>query len=192
MRWRTIVLPVAALIVGTTAGAAQAHTDSGAPVTPYYAPPFADQCEVHRFGEGEAPDVSAYPDDPLCVEYAKRDITVDNGGALAFALAEPARVALAAPACQYWQRDHWSVQFSRGDVPVVRWDGSYWFDKGTGQAAGRLRNLTVGGQPAGIEEAARAVEQVSPELAAYLRAYGRGGSGLGADAGVPLDPACVR
>jgi hypothetical protein len=188
MRWRSIVPLLSAVLVGLPVGAAQA----GVPVTPYEAPPFAGECEVHRFGEGEVPDLSAYPDDPLCVEYAKRDITVDNGGAVAFALAEPARVALAAGKCQYWQRDHWSVQFSRGDVPVVRWDGSYWFDKGTGQAAGRLRNLTVGGQPAGIEEAAELVEPASPELAAYLRLYGRGGSGLGADAGVPLDPSCVR
>jgi hypothetical protein len=190
MRWRLIVPLLSAVLVGLPLTAAQAGTD--APVTPYYSPPFAVDCEFHRFGEGEAPDLSAYPDDPLCVEYAKRDITVDNGGAMAFTLAEPARVALAAGKCQYWQRDHWSVQFSRGDTAVIRWDGSYWFDKGTGQAAGRLRNLTVGGQPAGIEEAAELVEPASPELAAYLRLYARGGSGLGSDAGVPLDPTCGR
>jgi hypothetical protein len=190
MRRRSIVPLLSAVLVALPIGAAQAGSDL--PATPYDRPSFAGDCEFHRFGEGEAPDLSAYPDDPLCVEYAKRDITVDNGGAVAFTLAEPARVALAAGKCQYWQRDHWSVQFSRGDTPVIRWDGSYWFDKGTGQAAGRLRNLTVGGEPAGIEEAARLVEMSSPELAQYLRVYGRGGSGLGADAGVPLDPTCVR
>ena len=191
MRASRITVLIAA-VLACPPGVAQAGTDLAAPVTPYDAPPFADECRFHRFGEGEAPDLAAYPDDPLCVEYSKRDITVDNGGAVAFALAEPARVALAAPVCQYWQKDHWSVQFSRGDVPVVRWDGSYWFDKGTGQAAGRLRNLTVGGEPAGIEQAAQAVEPVSPDLAAYLRTYAHGGSGIGADAGLPLDPACVR
>ena len=191
MRWRTTILPVTALLLGLSGGVADAADAPSDLVAPYAAPPFAEQCQWHRFGEGEAPDLSAYPDDPLCVEYAKRDITVDNGGALAFALAEPARVALAAPVCQYWQKDHWSVQFSRGDTPVIRWDGSYWFDKGTGQAAGRLRNLTVGGEPAGIEQAAEAVEPVSPELAAFLRLYGTGGSGIGADAGVPLDPRCA-
>jgi hypothetical protein len=190
MRASRIAVLITALLVGP--GVASADPGLSGPVSPYEAPPFADDCVFHRFGEGEAPDLSAYPDDPLCVEYAKRDITVDNGGAVAFALAEPARVALAAPVCQYWQKDHWSVQFSRGDVPVVRWDGSYWFDKGTGQAAGRLRNLTVGGEPVGIEQAAQAVEPASPELAAYLRTYARGGSGIGADLGVPLDPACVR
>ena len=186
MRWTRIVLPLTALLVGLPVGASADDT----PVPSYYAPPFADECTVHRFGEGETPDITAYPDDPLCVEYAKRDITVDNGGAVAFVLAEPARFAIATPMCQYWQRDHWSVQFSRGDTPVVRWDGSYWFDKGTGQAAARLRNLTVGGEPATVEDAARAVEEASPELAAWLRAHGRPGSGL--DGGVPVDPRCAR
>ena len=84
---------------------------------------------------------------------------------------------------------------SRGRRPGrSRWDGSYWFDKGTGQAAGRLRHLTVGGQPMGVDQAARLVAPVSPELAAYLRSYGRGGDGIGdvGDAGVPLDPRCAR
>jgi hypothetical protein len=75
-------------------------------------------------------------------------------------------------------------------VPVVRWDGSYWFDKGTGQAAARLRNLTVGGEPATVEEAAEAVENASPELARWLRAHGRPASGL--DLGVAVDPRCAR
>src|SRR4051794_38013787 len=186
MRWRTLVLTV--VLVGLP-GVAHA---ADSPVTGYYAPPFAGDCDVHRFGEGEAPDLSAYPDDPLCVEYAKRDITVDNGGAVAFLLAEPARVALAAPKCRYWQQDHWSVQFSRGDVPIIRWDGSYWFDKGTGQAAGRLAGLTVGGLPVGVEEAAALVEQASPELADFLRSYDRRGPGAGFDGGTALDPSCAR
>jgi hypothetical protein len=187
MRWSRLVAATA-VFVAALPGTAAADTPAGG----YTPPPFADECTVHRFGEGVAPDPLGYPDDPLCVEYAKRDITVDNGGAVAFLLAEPARVALAGSPCRYWQRDHWSVQFSRGDVPVIRWDGSYWFDKGTGQAAGRLRHLTVGGEPAGVADAARLVEPVSPELAAYLRQFGSGStSGMGADGGVPLDPRCL-
>ena len=191
MRWRAIVLPVTALLVGLSGGVAAAAAPPG-PVQPYFAPPFADDCTVHHFGEGVAPDLTAYPDDPLCVDYAKRDITVDNGGAIRFLLAEPARFAIALPKCQYWQQDHWSVQFSRGDVPVVRWDGSYWFDKGTGQAAGRLRHLTVGGQPASVAEAAALVRPVSPELAAFLDQYGHNGSGTSFVGTVPLDPTCAR
>ena len=189
MRWRTIVLPVTALLVGLSGGVAAA---APGPVGPYHDPSFAAQCRWHRFGEGQAPPLSGYPDDPLCVEYAKRDITVDNGGAIRFLLAEPARFAIALPKCQYWQLDHWSVQFSRGDVPVVRWDGSYWFDKGTGEAAGRLRHLTVGGQPASVAEAAALVRPVSPELAAFLMQYGHSGSGAEFDGTVPLDPRCTR
>ena len=187
MRRSPIVLVTAAVVAilsGTSAHAA-------APVEPYFAPPFADQCTVHRFGEGEAPDITAYPDDPLCVEYAKRDITVDNGGAVRFALAEPARFAIALPKCQYWQQDHWSVQFSSGDVPVIRWDGSYWFDKGTGEAAARLRHLTIEGQPASVAQAAALVRPISPELADYLEQYGEGGSGAAMDISVPVDPRCT-
>lgn len=190
MRRSRFVLTVAALLALTSPGVAHAE-DAAGPVRAYDAPPFGDECTWQRFGEGEAPDLSADTADPLCVEYAKRDITVDNGGAVAFLLAEPARVALATPVCRYWQQDHWSVQVSRGDTAVVRWDGSYWFDKGTGQAASRLRNLTFAGQPIGLAQAAELVDPVSPEAAAYLRAYGRGGSGIGLDAGVPLDPRCA-
>jgi hypothetical protein len=197
VRRSTLVLVVALLAalaggVALPGGVAQAGGPAPGPVQPYVAPPFAGECTVHRFGEGVAPDPTAYPDDPLCVEYAKRDITVDNGGAIRFLLAEPTRFAIAVPKCQYWQQDHWSVQFSRGDVPVVRWDGSYWFDKGTGQAAARLRGFPIEGQPAGVNQAADLVAKVSPALAAYLRAYGHGGSGLGTDAGVPVDPTCAR
>lgn len=192
MRWRAIVLPVTALLLGLSGGVAAAAGAPPGPVVPYADPSFAAQCQWHRFGEGQAPDLTAYPDDPLCVEYAKRDITVDNGGAIRFLLAEPARFAIALPKCQYWQLDHWSVQFSRGDVPVVRWDGSYWFDKGTGQAAARLRHLTVGGQPASVAEAAALVRPVSPELAAFLDQYGHHGSGAEFVGSVPVDPRCIR
>ena len=188
MRRSTLVLLVTAVLAGTGTGVAHGAAD---PLPPYFAPPFADQCTVHRFGEGEAPDITAYPDDPLCVEYAKRDITVDDGGAVRFLLAEPARFALALPKCRYWQQDHWSVQFSRGDVPVIRWDGSYWFDKGTGEAAARLRHLTIEGRPASVAQAAALVRPVSPELADYLERYGRGGSGAALVGSVPVDPRCA-
>jgi hypothetical protein len=192
VRRSTIVLFAAVLLAGLSEGllGGSASAATPGPVQPYVAPPFAADCTVHRFGEGEAPDITAYPDDPLCVEYAKRDITVDNGGAVGFLLAEPARFAMAGPKCQYWQQDHWSVQLSRGDTPVVRWDGSYWFDKGRGQAAGRLSRVRVGGQPVSVRQAATVVEGASPELAAYLRRYARGGNGMGYDGTVPFDPRC--
>src|SRR5690349_7057503 len=61
MRWTRIVLPLAALLLGLPVAASADDT----PVRSYYAPPFADECTVHRFGEGETPDLTAYPDDPL-------------------------------------------------------------------------------------------------------------------------------
>src|SRR5882724_3739861 len=99
-------------------------------VAPFVDPPFADQCVVHQFGEGEAPALDGYPDDPLCVEYQKRDITATNGGAIRFLAAEPARFAIAIPKCRYWQQDHWRVQLGPADPTIIQWDGSYWFNKG--------------------------------------------------------------
>src|ERR1035437_8706507 len=85
---------------GAAAGAAQ-------PMTPYNPPSF--HCQFVQFGNGQAPALTGYPQDPLCVEYDKRNITASNGGAVTFVLAEPTRFAIAVPKCQYWQLDHWSV-----------------------------------------------------------------------------------
>src|SRR4051812_42754607 len=57
---RTILLFAAVVLVVLTGGAAHA----AGPVRPYFAPPFAHECTVHRFGEGVAPDITAFPDDP--------------------------------------------------------------------------------------------------------------------------------
>lgn len=185
-------LLLAAVLVVTSAGAAHAvqlaRPDGP---QPYYAPPFRSQCTVHHFGEGEAPDAAHTQDDPLCVEYSKRDITLDNGGAVGFLQAEPNRFVVALDRCAYWQRDHWSVQASRGQTAVIRWDGSYWFDKGTGQAGARVRHLRIGGKPASLRQAARAVAPYSPELAAWFRSYSRGGDGMGYSGRFPFDPRCA-
>ena len=185
-------LLVAAVLVLLSPGAAQAmETTRPTGPQPYFAPPFRSQCTVHRYGEGEAPDPATTTDDPLCVEYAKRDITLDNGGAVRFLQAEPARFAVALDKCAYWQRDHWSVQASRGQTPFVRWDGSYWFDKGAGQAGARLRHLTVEGRPATLRQAARAVAPYSPQLASFFRTYSHGGDGMGYVSSFPFDPRCA-
>lgn len=127
------------------------------------------------------------------MEYAKRDITVDNGGAARFLLAEPSRFAVAGQACRYWQVDHWSVQVDRADTAVVTWDGSYWFDRTQGTAGARLRNLAVDGQPVGIATAAEAVRPVSAALADQLLRYAGGPSGGGlALTPPPATLACPR
>src|SRR5438552_4477839 len=104
---RPIVLLLPALL-------AAAPRPARAQSSPFVGPPFASQCVVHHFEEGEAPPLDACTDDPLCVEYEKRDITGTNGGAINFLAAEPARFAIAIPKCRYWQQDHWRVQLSPG------------------------------------------------------------------------------
>ncbi|MGB8649697.1 MAG: hypothetical protein WCD35_03445 [Mycobacteriales bacterium] len=177
---------VAALgAVGAVASAAGPTGDPAPGPAAYVNPPFARHCKVHRFGEGVAPDLNGYPDDPLCVEYQKRDITVDNGGAVRFALAEPARFAIALPKCKYWQQDHWRIQVDPQQEHVVQWDGSYWFDKSTGRAGAILRNFRIEGRPADPGAAADLVATVSPELAQAMRSHG-----ASASFGVPFDPRC--
>ena len=158
-------------------------------VSPYHAPPW--QCRFQYFGEDQAPPPGAKEPDPFCVDYAKRDITVDNGGAARFAEAEPARFAAAGPACRYWQTDHWSVQVDRAYGALLSWDGSYWYDRGAGYGAAILRHFTLAGQPVGATQAAAAVATVSPQLAAVIRTYGAGpGGGGGASFTLPVQPTC--
>lgn len=161
-----LTVGLAALLL-TALGAAPADA-AATGASGYTDPPFGGSCTFHHYGEGVTPPLSLLGTEPLCVEYSKRDITVSNGGAVRFLLAEPARFALAVPACRYWQLDHWSVQLTPGGTELVGWDGSYWFDKSTGTAAARLRNLTVAGQPATPQAAADALRPYDPQLADTL------------------------
>jgi hypothetical protein len=156
---------------------------------PYRHPTF--HCPVvHRYGNGVAPKPGALTGNTLCVEYNKRDITADNGGAVRFTLAEPARFAVAGK-CQYWQRDHWKIRIDRGFGTVVQWDGSYWWDLRNGYGAAILRNFRIAGTPVGPTQAAAAIEAVSPSLAAAFRKYGAGpGGGFGARLTMPSGIGC--
>ncbi|HZR82671.1 MAG TPA: hypothetical protein VFD92_16375 [Candidatus Binatia bacterium] len=184
---------LAAALIAAAAIAAPAAAQTSPAVAPFAEPPFAGMCTVHRFDEGEPPPIEGIPDDPLCVEYQKRDITASNGGAVRFLAAEPARFAAAIPKCRYWQQDHWSVQLDPATPSLVRWDGSYWFDKGSGVAAGRLRNFSIAGVPASVDQAATAVEPIDADLAALIRGFGdgtNGGGGATVCLGAAPDPAC--
>jgi hypothetical protein len=193
---RAVVLAIlltAALVAGpATALDATASAAIQGPFQPYFPPPFASACTVHEFGEGEAPPLSGIPDDPLCVEYAKRDITITDGGAIRFLAAEPARFLAAVPKCQYWQQDHWSVQIAPGQLALITWDGNYWFDEGSGQAGALLSNLRIAGVPVGAAQAADLVEPLSPTLAEYFRAFGQGGTGSGYAGSIPFNPSCAQ
>jgi hypothetical protein len=189
-----VTLAVAGLAsaLGRSAPAAASTVGINGPLQPYFAPPFAQTCTVHEFGDGVAPPLRGIPDDPLCVDYAKRDITITDGGAIRFLAAEPTRFLIVVPKCAYWQQDHWSVQFAPGQLPLIRWDGSYWFDEGTGQAGARLTNLRIGGVPVGATQLAALVAPLNPTLATYFRAFGAGGTGAGYAGTIPFNPLCAR
>jgi hypothetical protein len=180
MRWKPITVAVlAAIMVSVCPTSAIANPTSDS----YHEPSFGTQCQWHRFGEGEAPPWWLYAANPLCVEYSKRDITLDNGGAAAFLLAEPVRVAIAIPSCRYWQIDHWSIQTHPGDVPYVAWNGSYWFDKHTGGAGILLQDFRINGVTAGVGDVVLALRPIVPALADALALYGSedGQTGLAID-----------
>jgi hypothetical protein len=173
---------VALVLVLVAFGAAPAsavieHHPNG--VSPYKNPHF--KCgKWLRFEFEEAPQTPPERD-PLCVEYDKRNITLDNGGAVTFLSLEPFRFAAAGGKCKYWQKDHWWIQISQPGEPVlVRWDGSYWFDLQRGEGGGIFRNFRVAGHPSDAATAAALVERVSPGLGALIRTYGARGGGGGA------------
>lgn len=187
---RRIVVALAALAATLTATPAPAHASQLA-TGGYTPPPFAAGCTVYQFGEGETPPLWLWLLDPVCVEYSKRDITLDNGGALRFLLAEPARFALAAPACRYWQQDHWSVQTSQGAVAIVAWDGNYWYDKRAQVAAMRLANFRINGTTVGIGDAVIALRDQFPDLAQALADYGTHHGETGLTATLPYSLWCA-
>ncbi|MEU9130893.1 hypothetical protein AB0D08_22820 [Kitasatospora sp. NPDC048540] len=126
------------------------------------------------------------------MEYSKRDITFDNGGALRFLLAEPARFAVALSTCRYYQRDHWSVQSTTGATPYVAWDGQYWWDRSARRAGARLTGFRVDGRTVGIGDAVAALRAGGfADLADLLDDYGRSPGESGASVPLPFDLRCA-
>ncbi|MFJ7305901.1 hypothetical protein [Streptomyces sp. NPDC099088] len=158
---------------------------------PYVEPAFGAACKWHVFGEGEAPPWWLLFADPLCVEYSKRDITFDDGGALHFLLAEPSRVAISMVTCRYYQQDHWSVQITAGDTALVQWDGKYWWDKTTQRAGARLTDFRIHGQTAGIGDVVTALRPQFPEIAEVLDDYGHTAGETGLTVALSLDLRCL-
>ncbi|WP_371666680.1 hypothetical protein OG985_45685 [Streptomyces sp. NBC_00289] len=160
-------------------------------VSPFVEPGFAATCLWHEFGEGETPPWWLLLADPLCVEYSKRDITVDDGGVLRFLVAEPARFAVTTLTCHYYQKDHWSVQHTAGADPWVTWDGQYWWDKTTHRAGARLTNFRINGHTAGIGDVVAALRSAYPDLASALSEYGQSAGETGLTANLPYDLRCA-
>ncbi|MEU9976278.1 hypothetical protein [Streptomyces sp. NPDC051014] len=162
------------------------------PVGPFAEPGFAATCTWHTFGEGERPPLWLMFANPLCVEYSKRDITFDDGGALRFLAAEPSRFAVTMLTCRYYQKDHWSVQATRGAVPYVAWDGQYWWDRTGRRAGARLTHFSVAGRTAGIGDAVAALRASDfDDLADALSAYGEEAGETGLTVALPADPGCA-
>lgn len=160
-------------------------------VGPFVEPGFAATCTWHEFGEGEQPPWWLTFADPLCVEYSKRDITIDNGGALRFLVAEPSRFATAMVTCHYYQKDHWSVQSAPGATPSVAWDGQYWWDKTAQRAGARLTNFRIDGHSVGIGDVVAALEPVFPDFAHALSDYGQAAGESGLTVPLPFDLRCA-
>lgn len=187
----TVLAPGAASAAAPRSEAAPAGvTLTESPVGPFTEPAFAATCDWHHFGEGEAPPWWLMFSDPLCVEYSKRDITFDNGGALRFLVAEPSRFALAMVTCRYYQKDHWSVQTTTGSTPWVTWDGQYWWDKTKQRAGARLTNFRIHGTSVGIGDAVAALRPGYPELADVLDDYGNDAGETGLTVTLPYDLSC--
>ncbi|MET7775778.1 hypothetical protein ABZT28_08340 [Streptomyces sp. NPDC005388] len=170
-----------------TRSAAVADTSVG----PFTEPGFAVGCTWHEFGEGEQPPWWLAFTDPLCVEYSKRDITIDDGGALRFLVAEPSRFAVSMLTCHYYQKDHWSVQSTHGATPWVAWDGQYWWDKAARWAGARLTNFRIDGHSVGIGDAVAALRPVFPDLASALSDYGQAAGETGLTVSLPYDLRCA-
>jgi hypothetical protein len=182
------------LVLGTAVAGCLAVTLPASADTPNFTPyrhPTFHCPKVFHYGNGEGPKIESIEGfgGTLCVTYNKRDITADNGGAIRFALAEPARFAVAGK-CQYWQRDHWKIRVDHGFGGIVQWDGSYWWDLRNGYGAAIMRHFKLGGSPVGARQAAAAVAMVSPPLANQIRKYGGRGGGAGAAVVLPSGIGC--
>ncbi|MEU3922295.1 hypothetical protein [Streptomyces sp. NPDC029004] len=192
----TLGVCTAALVPGTASAAPRSEVSATSAMTtasrigPFTEPAFAATCDWHRFGEGEIPPWWLMFRDPLCVEYSKRDITFDNGGALRFLVAEPSRFALAMVTCRYYQKDHWSVQTTTGATPWVTWDGQYWWDKTRQRAGAHLTNFRIHGASVGIGDAVAALRTAFPELADVLSDYGKDAGETGLTVTLPYDLRC--
>ncbi len=163
------------------AGSAGAHASPG-PLQGYDGHlPF--RCHVQHVGTGTRfPHPHA---DPFCVEYDKTHQNVDRLGIVDFLSHEPARFAVAADKCFYFQRDHWRSAVVQSDesTEIYNWDGAYWWDKAKGAFGVHVDHFTVNNRsvnPAGLPGFPNA----------WKRYFGWGRGGFQVTGTVPVDPAC--
>lgn len=142
-------------------------------------------CVLQNAGmSAEVPDPGA---DPFCVEYDKTHQNVTELGVVEFLSKEPARVALTNGKCFYFQHDHWrgSVVQADGSTETYHWDGSYFYDKATGDGGAYVENFTFNGKTQDPRDLPGFPE-------AYKPYFGPGKGGTRTANSVPADPACVE
>src|SRR5881392_2737961 len=124
--------------------------------------------------------------DPFCIEFDKRHQNVSHLGVVDFLSKEPARTALAAPKCFYFQSDHWrgSIVQSDASTKTYEWDGHYFFDKATGDGGAWVTNFNINGKSGDPAS----VPRFPPEYAKY---FGPGTSGAITHDEIPADPTCM-
>src|SRR4051794_39427199 len=142
-------------------------------------------CVLQNPGMGTA---VAHPEaDPFCIEFDKRHQNVTQLGFVEFLSKEPARVALAAPKCFYFQSDHWrgSVVQSDASTKTYEWDGHYFFDKARAEGGVWVTHFSINGKSGDP----RTLPGFPPEYAKY---FGNGTGGVITHNDVPADPRCAE
>jgi hypothetical protein len=139
-------------------------------------------CVSQDVGTGvDFPDPDA---DPFCVEFDKTQQNITDLGIVDFLLNEPARTAAAVNKCFYFQSDHWTGSIVQGEQPEIwHWDGTYFFNKATGEGGVSLHNLRIGGQA--MDASAYVPDAFKP----YVYPGGGGGGRVVDD--IPADPRCA-
>jgi len=177
MRRAAVPALLALALLAVTASGASAPPSPWDGVNPF-------NCELQPAGYGA---VVAHPDaDPFCIDFDKRHQSVADGGVVYFLLQEPARTALAAPKCFYFQSDHWrgSVVQDDGSTKTYEWDGHYFFNKATGDGGVWVTNFNLNGHTFDPSTLPGMPEE-------YGKHFGPGTGGFITHNEFPADPNCV-
>ncbi|MDX6643019.1 MAG: hypothetical protein QOD76_981 [Solirubrobacteraceae bacterium] len=167
---------VAALVAAGSAGAVD-------PPSPWDGVnPFV--CKVYNVGTNS--DFPPPPDDPFCVEFDKTHQNVTQLGVVDFLSKEPGRVAAVSNKCWYHQSDHWRGSVIQGDATTktYEWDGSYFYNRATGDGGVYVENFNFNGQTSDPRTLPGFPHQ-------YDNFYGPGKGGMITHNSVPVDPSCV-
>ena len=142
-------------------------------------------CVLQNAGfEAEVPNPEA---DPFCVEYDKTHQNVTELGVVEFLSKEPARVALTNGKCFYFQHDHWrgSIVQEDGSTETYNWDGSYFYNRASGDGGVYVENFTFNDKTQDPRELPGFPESYKPY-------FGPGRGGTRTANSVPVDPGCVE